>query len=77
MGDRLFLPPSGSMGMGIVQLAILIVVIIAIVAIVAWFVRKSGITIPEPVLYALYALLAIFAILLVANLAGLGPPILK
>lgn len=63
--------------MGIVELAILLVVIVAIVAIVAWFVRSSGVTIPQPVLIACYAILAIIAILFVANLAGLGPPILR
>lgn len=61
--------------MSIVQLAILLIVIIAIVAITAWFVRSSGVTIPQPVMIALWAILAILMILLVANLAGIGPPI--
>jgi len=63
--------------MSIIQLAILIIVLVAVVAIVAWFVRSSGIVIPQPVLIALYAILAILGILLVANLAGMGPPILR
>lgn len=63
--------------MGIVSLAILLVVVVAVVAIVAWFVRKSGVNIPQPFLIAAYAFLAILAILLVANLAGLGPPVVR
>jgi hypothetical protein len=58
---------------GIVQLAVLVVVVIAIVAVVAWFVRSSGIAIPQPLLIVLYAAAAILCILLLASLAGLGP----
>lgn len=63
--------------MSIVQLAILIIVIVAIIAIVGWFLRSSGITIPQPLMIAVYAVLAILAILLVANLAGIGPAIIR
>lgn len=59
--------------MNLVHLAIVLIVIIAIVAIVLWFLRSSGIAIPEPVKIALYAVLAILAILFVADLAGVGP----
>lgn len=63
--------------MTLVQLAILIIVIIAVVAIVVWFVRSSGLTIPQPLVIAFYAILAILAIILIANLAGIGPPIIR
>jgi amino acid permease len=63
--------------MTIVQLAILVIVIIAVVAIVVWFARSSGITIPQPFVIAFYAILAILAILLIANLAGIGPPLVR
>lgn len=59
--------------MGVVEIAILIVVVVAIAAIVVWFVRSSGVAIPQPLLIAAYAILAILAILLVAGLAGLRP----
>lgn len=59
--------------MDLVGLAIFIVVVVAVIAIVGWFVRSSGITIPQPFLIALYAVLAIVCILVVANLAGIGP----
>lgn len=61
--------------MSIVTIAILFIVIVAIVAIVGWFVRTSGVSIPQPILIALYAILAIVMILCVANLAGIGPVI--
>jgi hypothetical protein len=63
--------------MGLVQLAILLVVIVAVIAIVGWFVRSSGLSIPQPLMIAVYAVLAILAIIFVANLAGIGPPILR
>jgi hypothetical protein len=63
--------------MSIVQLAVLIIVIVAVIAIVGWFLRSSGITIPQPLMIAVYAVLAIIAILLVANLAGIGPAIIR
>lgn len=59
--------------MGIIQFAILVVIVIAVVAIVAWFLRSSGLTIPQPLMIVAYALLAVFAILLLAGLAGWGP----
>jgi predicted membrane channel-forming protein YqfA (hemolysin III family) len=63
--------------MSIVQLAILLIVIIAISAVVAWFVRSSGVSIPQPLLIAIYAVVAIVVIILIANLAGLGPPLVR
>lgn len=59
--------------MDIVSLAILVIVIVAVVAIVIWYVRRSGIVIPEPLMLALWAIIAILAILFVASLAGIGP----
>lgn len=59
--------------MDLISLAVLVVVIVAVVAIVAWFVRSSGVAIPQPVLIALWAILAIVMILAVASLAGVGP----
>lgn len=63
--------------MNLVSLAIAVVVIVAVAAIVLWFVRASGVSIPEPIKIALYAILAIVAILVVANLAGLGPAVIR
>lgn len=60
--------------MDFVGLAILVVVIVAVVAIVAWYVRKTGIVIPQPVLIVFWAAIAIIAILVIASLAGLGGP---
>jgi len=57
----------------IINLAILVIVIVAVCAVVAWFVKSSGLTIPQPLLIVLYAALAIIAILVLAGLAGLGP----
>ena len=59
--------------MDIINLAILVIVIVAVCAVVAWFVKSSGLTIPQPLLIVLYAALAIIAILVLAGLAGLGP----
>jgi hypothetical protein len=59
--------------MSIVQLAVVLVVIIAIAAVVAWFVRSSGIAIPQPLLIVIWAAVAIIAILFLAGLAGMGP----
>ena len=56
--------------MDLVSLAIGIIVLVAVIAIVAWFIRSSGVTIPQPFLIAIYAVLAIVCILVVANLAG-------
>lgn len=58
--------------MDIVGLCITIIVVVAICAICAWFVRSSGLTIPQPILIAVYAVLAILAILFVAHYAGVG-----
>lgn len=63
--------------MNLIGLAIAIVVIVAVVAIVTWFVRSSGISIPQPFLVVIYAVLAIVAILVIANLAGLGPAVIR
>lgn len=62
--------------MSLIQLAILIIVIVAVCAIVMWFIRSSGLSIPQPIMIALYAIFAILAILLVANLAGIGPRVI-
>ena len=59
--------------MDIINLAILVIVIVAVCAVVSWFVKSSGLTIPQPLLIVLYAALAIIAILVLAGLAGLGP----
>ena len=59
--------------MGIVELAILIVVVVAVCGIVIWYIRRSGIVIPEPLMLAFWAIVAILAILFVASLAGIGP----
>lgn len=59
--------------MGIVELAILVIVVVACIAVVAWFVRSSGLTIPQPLLIVLYAAGAILCILLLVGLAGMGP----
>jgi hypothetical protein len=59
--------------MSIVQLAVVLVVVIAIAAVVAWFVRSSGITIPQPLLIVIWAAVAIIAIIFLASLAGMGP----
>ena len=61
--------------MSIISLAIVVVVLVAVAAIVVWFVRSSGITIPQPLLIVIYAVVAIVAILLIASLAGVGPRI--
>ena len=63
--------------MNLVNLAIGIIILVAVIAIVGWFVRSSGISIPQPFLIAIYAILAIIAILVVANLAGIGPAIIR
>lgn len=63
--------------MDIVSIAIAVIVVIAVVAITWWFVKRSGIPIPEPVVIALWAIIAIVAILFVANLAGLGPAVVR
>jgi hypothetical protein len=64
--------------MGLVELAILIIVIVAVVAIVAWFVRSSGIAIPQPLMIAFYAIAAILAILLVVRMTGVwGGPVVR
>ena len=59
--------------MDVISLAILVIVIVAVIAIVAWFVRSSGLTIPQPLLIVLYAAGAILCILLLVGLAGMGP----
>lgn len=58
--------------MGLVDLAIWLIVLIAIAAIVTWFVRASGLTIPQPLLVVVYAVLAVVAILMLARFAGVG-----
>lgn len=58
--------------MDIVGLLITLIVIIAVVAIFWWFLKASGIPIPQPVQIALWAVVAILAILFVARFAGLG-----
>ena len=63
--------------MNLVGLAVAIIVIVAVVAILMWFVRSSGITIPQPLLIALYAIIAIVAILVIVNLAGFGPAVIR
>jgi hypothetical protein len=63
--------------MDIISFAILVIVIIAVVAIVYWFTTKSGIVIPQPLMIVLWAVVAIVCILLVANLAGLGPRVIR
>ena len=62
--------------MDIVTLAVVLVVVIAIVAIVLWYLRRTGIVIPEPIRIAGLAVVAILAILFVASLAGVGPRVL-
>jgi hypothetical protein len=52
-------------------------VVIAIVAVVAWFVRSSGVAIPQPLLIVLYAAAAILAIVVLAGLAGMGPMVVN
>lgn len=59
--------------MDIFRFLILIVVIAAVVAIVGWFLRKSKVVIPYPVMIVFYAVLAIVAILFLVSLAGMGP----
>jgi hypothetical protein len=59
--------------MDLISLAILVIVVVACIAIVAWFVRSSGLTIPQPLLIVCYAALAIVAILVLVGLAGMGP----
>jgi hypothetical protein len=63
--------------MGLVEFVILIIVVVAVIAIGAWFVRSSGITIPQPLMIAFYAIAAILAILIVVRAAGLwgGPAV--
>jgi hypothetical protein len=61
----------------LVSLALVVIVVVAVAAIVYWFVNKSGVAVPQPVKIALYAVLAIVCVLVVANLAGLGPPLVR
>jgi hypothetical protein len=65
--------------MGLVELVILVIVVVAVIAIGAWFVRSSGITVPQPFVIAGYAILAILAILLVVRMAGFwgGPVVVR
>ena len=63
--------------MDLVSLAIFVIVLVAIAAIVYWFVGASGVAIPQPLKIALLAVVAIVAILIVANLAGLGPRVVR
>ncbi len=58
--------------MDLIGLAIAIIVLVAVCAVVVWFVRSSGITIPQPLLIVIYAVLAIFAILFLVHFAGIG-----
>lgn len=53
--------------MDIIHIAIVIIAIVAVIAIVTWFVRSSGITIPQPFMIAFYAVIAIVAILLIVK----------
>ncbi len=63
--------------MDLISLAIFLVVVVAVAAVVYWFVNKSGVVIPQPLKIVLYAVVAVVAILFLANLAGLGPPIVR
>lgn len=57
--------------MDLVGLAIALIVIIAVLAIGYWFLKASGLPIPQPVLIALYAIVAIVCILVVVHYAGI------
>jgi hypothetical protein len=59
--------------MGLIQFAIAVVIVVAVVAVVLWFVRSSGVAIPQPLLIIGYAVVAVVAILFLAGLAGWGP----
>lgn len=63
--------------MDLIRFAVLVVVLVAVCAIVAWFVRRSGLVIPQPLLIVIYAVVAIVAILLIAQLVGVGPAVLR
>ena len=56
--------------MSLISLAIAVVVLIAIAAVVSWFVKSSGVVIPQPLLIVIYAAIAVIAILFLARLAG-------
>lgn len=56
--------------MDLIGLAIAIIVIVAVIAIVVWFVKSSGIVIPQPLLVAIYAILAIVAIVCIVHFSG-------
>ena len=59
--------------MDIVKFAIILIVIVAVVAVVGWFIRSSGVAVPQPVWVVIYAVCAIVAILFLVGLAGMGP----
>jgi hypothetical protein len=56
----------------VIDLAVTLIVLVAVAAVVAWFVRASGITIPQPLLIAVYAVVAVLVILFLARFAGVG-----
>ncbi len=58
--------------MDIVGLAIFLIILIAICAVVMWFVRSSGLTIPQPLMIVIYAVIAIIAIVFLAHFAGVN-----
>ncbi len=61
----------------VVNLALTAIVLIAVAAIVMWFVRSSGVVIPQPVMIVIYAVVALVMIIILADLIGRGPGLLS